>query len=62
MAPMALLLLPVLAYDYSFYHQTDSLLEAFTRLSEPPRCGARLVVDTLRDVDDPNFGLRIATF
>lgn len=48
--------------DLSFYHPTDALLDAFTRLADPARCGARLTVDNLRDAEDPAFTLRVATF
>ena len=48
--------------DISFYHPTDSLLDAFTRLADPSRCGARLAVDNLHDAEDVSFGLRVATF
>ena len=49
-------------HDLSNYHRTDALLETFTRLSEPSRCGSRLTVDNLRDTEDPDFKLRLATF
>ena len=48
--------------DLSFYHTTDALLEAFTRLADPSRCGLRLAVDNLRDAEDPGLTLRVATF
>jgi len=50
------------AHDLSIYHRTDALLEMFTRLSDPSRCGSRLTVDNLRDAEDPSFQLRVATF
>ena len=49
-------------HDLSIYHKTDALLETFTRLSDPSRCGSRLTVDNLRDTEDPAFSLRVATF
>jgi len=49
-------------HDLSFYHRTDALLESFTRLAEPSRCGLRLTVDNLHDSEDVDFKLRMATF
>lgn len=51
-----------MSLDLSYYHSTDEILQAFTRLSDPARCGSRVVVDNLHDAEDPAFGLRIATF
>ena len=48
--------------DLSYYHPTDVLLDAFTRLADPSRCGTRLMVENLRDAEDPSFQLRLATF
>ena len=48
--------------NLSFYHPTDALLDAFTRLADPARCGSRLTVNNLRDAEDPAFTLRVATF
>lgn len=50
------------ALDLSYYHPTDVLLDAFTRLADPSRCGTRLMVENLRDAEDPSFQLRLATF
>ena len=52
----------VSALDLSYYHSTDEIQTAFTRLADPSRCGARLTIDTLRDEEDPSFGLKVATF
>ena len=32
----------VSALDLSYYHSTDEIQTAFTRLADPSRCGARL--------------------
>ena len=51
--------------DLHFYHRTDDLLDALTRLADPSRCGARLVVENhsrpiharkvaIGKVDDPS--------
>ena len=51
-----------MSLDLSYYHSTSELLQGFTRLADPSRCGARLTVDNLRDSEDPAFGLLTATF
>jgi hypothetical protein len=51
-----------MALDLSYYHSTQEVLQGFTRLADPSRCGARLTVDNLRDNEDPSFGLLTATF
>ena len=50
------------ALDLSFYHPTQSLLEAMTRLADPSRCGQRLTIENLRDTEDGAFTLPLATF
>ncbi len=48
--------------DLSFYHGTSALLEKFTRMADPSRCGQRLTIENLHDAEDPSFRLRVATF
>ena len=54
--------MPKSPLDLSFFHPTNALLDAFTRLADPERCGQRLTVENLHDDEDPSFGLRVATF
>lgn len=54
--------LPPPGVDLSFYHQTDTLLDALTRMAQPSRCSQRMVVENLRDADDPSFRMLVATF
>ena len=48
--------------DLSFYHSTDTLLDKFTRLADPSRCGSRMWVENLRDEEDPYFSMPVVTF
>ena len=48
--------------DLSFYHATDTLLDKFTRLADPSRCGQRMWVENLLDEEDPHFRMPVITF